>query len=323
VTVRTADLREALNEAFRRTPGVGVRSIVRSPYPYRTSFPLEDLDVSLKDGRHLRLMFKDIGFERLEGPAKDAKARSLHDPLREIEAYKLLVGRGLGTPRLYATVAKPPGGPFWLFIERIDGVPLWQVGERDVWEAAAAWLARLHRSFLGFVPVSGSALSACDVRRSMEALGRAIGHASGGTREVLERIAVGYWDVVDRLKRLPRTLVHGDFHASNILIDRSCSPPRIAPADWEMAMMGPGLLDLASLVSGRWSVTDRSAMVSAYANAYAGGAPDEEFLTDLEACRLHNAAQLLGASPEWTPPPDHAHDWVGEAVSAAERLGIL
>jgi aminoglycoside phosphotransferase (APT) family kinase protein len=107
------------------------------------------------------------------------------------------------------------------------------------------------------------------------------------------------------------------------LVDGSRTPVRIAPVDWEMAGVGPGLLDLASLVAGQWGETDRLAMVAAYAGAATGSPPDLDFLADLERCRLLNAVELLGRSPRWRPPTEHAHDWLGEAESAARRLGIL
>ena len=90
-----------------------------------------------------------------------------------------------------------------------------------------------------------------------------------------------------------------------------------------MAGTGTGLLDLASLVAGRWPEDDQIAIATAYEHARSGLDPDDEFFADLARCRLHNAVQLLGVSGKWSPPLDHAHDWATEAASAAEWLGIL
>ena len=46
------------------------------------------------------------------------------------------------------------------------------------------------------------------------------------------------------------------------------------------------------------------------------------FMTDLEFCRLHQAVQWLGWSPSWTPPPEHAQNWLKEALRCAERLEL-
>jgi hypothetical protein len=32
--------------------------------------------------------------------------------------------------------------------------------------------------------------------------------------------------------------------------------------------------------------------------------------------------QWLGWSPDWSPPAEHAHDWLGEALHLADKLGL-
>jgi hypothetical protein len=41
----------------------------------------------------------------------------------------------------------------------------------------------------------------------------------------------------------------------------------------------------------------------------------------LNLCSLHLAVQWLGWSAHWSPPPEHAQDWVRQATRAAERIG--
>jgi aminoglycoside phosphotransferase len=314
------DLRRVLDDEVRRRTGRRVRAVQRRPHPYRTSFPLEELDVDLDDGGRLELVWKDLGVDRLEGPARVAKESVPHDPRREIEAYGLLEEAGLGTPGLYGAVSDPARGRAWLLIERIPGVPLWQIGEREVWEAAAAWLATMHRRFHGTNPGPGSPLIVYDGAHARAAMRRATARSSARLRSRMERLVAGFREVASWLESVPTTLVHGDFHASNILVDATQSPPRIAPADWERAGIGPGLLDLASLTAGGWTQADRAALEAAYARS-AGRPFDEEFLADVERCRLLNAVGLLGLPSAWRPPPEHDHDWLREAESAAERLG--
>ena len=101
----------------------------------------------------------------------------------------------------------------------------------------------------------------------------------------------------------------------------------MCPVDWEMAAVGPGLVDLAALTAGGWTADERTALALAYhaALAQAGGPPparEEEFLTALDYCRLHLAVQWSGWSSGWSPPAEHAQDWLGEALSLAEKLGL-
>ncbi len=128
----------------------------------------------------------------------------------------------------------------------------------------------------------------------------------------------GYEAVVDRLAGIPTTLVHGELYASNVLI----AGDRVSVVDWELAGIGPGVLDLAALTSGlpeaatppRWPRRTRLALERP---------PDpRELAFDLDCARLHLAVQWLGWSPDWTPPPEHTRDWRAELPRLAERVGL-
>ena len=57
-----------------------------------------------------------------------AKPRFLHDPEREPAVYaKLLPQAPPGPPRCFGALAEP--GRHWLFLERVEGRELFQVGE--------------------------------------------------------------------------------------------------------------------------------------------------------------------------------------------------
>jgi aminoglycoside phosphotransferase (APT) family kinase protein len=124
--------------------------------------------------------------------------------------------------------------------------------------------------------------------------------------------------VVEALLALPKTVIHGEFYASNVLVDAESAPPRVAPVDWELAARGPGLTDLAALVSGGWGGDDRDTIVAAYASA-AGEVPPR----DLDVARLQLAIQWLGwAPPTWDPPQGQRQDWLAEALALADGLGL-
>src|SRR5436309_3081496 len=77
----------------------------------------------------------------LSPSAQGVRPNFLHDPRREIQAYRILANAGLGTPICHEW------GEDWLMLEKIEGVELWQVGDLDRWIDVAAWLARLHGRF--------------------------------------------------------------------------------------------------------------------------------------------------------------------------------
>src|ERR1051326_4918791 len=91
------ELRSALESALA-SAGVGrPREIRRRHSEYRTSFPLEELDLSLEDGAELRLIFKDLAWSALDAEARLAKPDFLYDPRREPSVYaSVLAPRGIG-----------------------------------------------------------------------------------------------------------------------------------------------------------------------------------------------------------------------------------
>jgi aminoglycoside phosphotransferase len=315
-----AGLEDALRE--RRGSETAITAFERRPSRYRTSFPIEELDVELASGESLELLFKDLSRESLGDTALSAKPADLYDPMREIEVYeRLLPFAGVaGPPACPATVVDPSAGRYWLFIERVKGVELYQVGNRGTWEYVAGWLAGMHERLRPSV-VQGQGL----LRHDDEMLARWSHLAVERTpdpesRRRLAEIATAYVDAVVPLLRDRPTVIHGEFYASNVLVDDPDEPGRVAPVDWEMAGVGPPLLDLAALISGGWSEGDRAAIAAAYREAASGD--DTDFEGRLDACRLHIALQWLGWSEDWTPPPEHATAWLDDVLSISEKLGI-
>jgi Phosphotransferase enzyme family len=78
------------------------------------------------------------------------------------------------------------------------------------------------------------------------------------TSFAIEKLFGNYDRVVERLLEFPVTFLHGEFYASNVLV--VCEEGegwRVCPVDWEMAAVGPGLIDLAALTAGRWTADER------------------------------------------------------------------
>lgn len=321
-----SQLRAGLERALATVGLQLVGAVERRPYAYRTSFPIEELRVELRDRGVTTLVFKQLDWEELGPQAKLAKPRFLHDPGREPAVYRaLLPPAPAGPPALFGAVEE--GERCWLFLELVEGRELFQVGDRGLWEEAARWLARFHASM------------APDLDRHRRE-GRLIVHDATFYRRWMERarefaadpqaiewLAERHEQVVEALVALPRTVIHGEFYASNVLVASDFehtplgrkSDARVAPVDWELAAAGPGLTDLAALVSG-WPDEDRRALAAAYAAEQGVPGFDER---DLEFSRLQVAIQWLGWAPsEWEPPEGQRHDWLGEAVALAEELGL-
>jgi Ser/Thr protein kinase RdoA (MazF antagonist) len=336
-SVLTAELRSELERALQETvaEGRGVVEVRRRRHPYQTSFALEELDVELDDGTRLQVIFKDLAWAALAGEAQGVKPRFLHDPMREIAVYRrILAPADRGTAAYYGSVADPERGRYWLFIEKMEGRELFQVGELAFWKATARWLADLHSTLF---EAGGRYARECrllrydgDHCRRWAERARRFARESGRASAALSRLyglLSRYEESIDRLLGLPISVVHGELYASNVIVAGEPRQPRVCPIDWEVAALGPALIDLAALGTGPWSGSDRDALERAYLSSLSGGlAAQTERAPVAEAlnlCRLHLAVQWLGWAPTaWLPPQEHRRDWLQEGLDAAGQLGL-
>jgi len=322
------DLRQALGPILLEAGIEAPSEIRRRRSEYRTSFPLEELELTLGDGATLRLVFKRLDWQALTDEGRLAKPEFLHDPLREPAVYRsVLASAPLGPPRYYGSAADPERDRHWLFIEWVDGRELFQVGDLQLWEAAARWLGAMHQPLADELDrhrASGRLLEYDQAHyRGWAERARRFAHAPGqpGPRaESIDRLVTRYEPAIEELAAMPKTVIHGEFYASNVLVAGDSANPRVAPVDWELAAAAPGLVDLAALVSGGWSDDDREAIVSAYRSAIG---PATFSARQLDLARLSLAVQWLGwTEPSWRPPAGQQHDWLGDGLALAERLEL-
>jgi Ser/Thr protein kinase RdoA (MazF antagonist) len=323
-----ADLRAALEGALASVGLEPPLELQRRPSRYRTSFPLEELELAFAGGEQRRLAFKQMDWQRLDEKAQLAKPRFLHDPTREPAVYAfLLEPAGLGAPRYFGAVIDEEAGKHWLFVEWVEGRELYQVGEFELWLMVARWLGGMHAALGAALHGIAAELPLLEYdpahyRRWIE---RAVEFRAGAGSEASERrgiawLAERYDAVVEAMDSLPRTIIHGEFYASNVLVAGDASRLRVAPVDWELAARAPAAIDLAALVSGSWSDEERVELVAAYGMGE-GAAPVSAH--ELDFARLHLAVQWLGwAPPAWVPPAPQRYDWLGEALMLAERLEL-
>lgn len=324
--IANSELRTALEQRF----GCPVAEIRRSPSLYSSSAALEEVSVQLTDATKLELVLKDLSPSSALQSADGAKPAFLVDPMREVLVYESILAGRADTAKCYASRVDTAQKVYWVLLEKVPGVELYQVGDVSIWQGVARWLAELH---LWGAHLAESSADRAHLLRHMRTnyecwMQRALAHTTGGPRHSVARwLAAKHHVVVEHLVALPRTLIHGEFYASNILVDAdSAHSVRVCPVDWEMAALGPGLMDLAALTAGSWSTGQREQIAESYRLAFESTAPGtfpaDVFATALDCCRFQMAIQWLGWSECWEPPAQHATDWLEEALQAAARLGL-
>jgi aminoglycoside phosphotransferase (APT) family kinase protein len=229
-------------------------------------------------------------------------------------------------------VADKRRGRYWLFLEKVDGVEMYQVGRGSTWLDVSRWLADMHLAFANAGVPAGLRPHLIEYdrrfyRRWMTRAKRFAARdrsADGHRRQtLLASIASHYRTATERLMLLPGTLIHGEFYPSNILVHRAGRRLRVCPVDWETAARGPGLIDLAALTEGNWSEADRRRLAMSYwrrVRSQPWASAMGEFMTLLDCCRLFHAVKWLGWADKWTAPANQRRDWLADAVAIAERL---
>jgi len=323
------ELRACLERALSEVAGrpQRVAGLSRRAFAYETSFAIDELEVELAGGEQLGLLVKDVGPTGLSAPAAAAKPDFTLDPRREIAVYRSLLDRsGVSAPRYYGAGEDSASGRAWLFIERVEGEVLADVGEPEAWQAAAAWAGGLDRALAIEDPDLEAHLLQRDREWHSQWIGRAIfASSTRGDGDLKRRLAPVAPTLLDRLEALPRGFVHGELYASNVVVERQEGGVRIAPVDWELAGIGPFALDLAALLSG-WGDDERSAMCEAFHRSLPPerrAAVSREILLDAaNLCELALALQWIGWSQQWLPPAEHHRNWTAEALRLLEETGL-
>jgi hypothetical protein len=285
--------REVLEQGLSAHFGRPVRIARLQRRPLATSsHAIERLRVTLASGERLRVIFKRL-----------SPGEKLYGNEREVLIYRrLLDGARFGAPALYASVHDEGGRRYWLFLEDLGSSTL-DEGDVEEWFAAVRWLARMHGTYhgreddlraLACLMEHGPAyyhMVAQTARRNLELAGA--GEAIGR----FDALMGGYDSLVGCLADQPRTLVHGDIFAQNLIIQPGA---RIRAIDWESAAIGLGAWDLARLLDGWGSM--KAALLSAYLAEFeshvAGPLDKEGFQRLFGHCEILNALWHLRWSVE-------------------------
>ncbi len=248
-----------------------------------------------------RVLFKD--FTATDGLPRPS---FLTDPLREIAVYRDVLGAAMpDAPAHVASVADPSRA--WLFVELLEGTPLWQAGDLEAWRAAARWLAAMH----ALEPPRAPRLLRYDadhlrqrvVAGALASAGR--GRGRGGRCTACVTAGTAH----------PRR-VHSSQRARAAQLRPDPDPAARLGAGWDRPWgAGRGRAHRGQLERARPRRIE---------NAYRDACPTHLRPTahDLDLARLLLAAQWSGWCDGWEPPAEQRQDWRGEAEYLLERLGL-
>ena len=247
--------------------GASVVRLLRRPWEYATSAPLELVTAVTDDGREHDLVLKHLGPRHVTEQVRRAKPSFVVDSRREIDVYRrLLAPLGIG-PALVGSRIAPETDTYWLLLEHVRGPRLFEVGAPAAWAATARWLGAFHwrpdTVDRAAVRHAGGLIE-CQrdwyriwIDRALRFFGTDGPSWSRHDGKALRWLAERYDRVIEHLLSLPSTLIHGEFYPENVIMTGAPDSWVPCPIDWETASVGPGVLDLAALTAGEWREQDR------------------------------------------------------------------
>jgi aminoglycoside phosphotransferase (APT) family kinase protein len=185
---------------------------------------------------------------------RHANAATAHDVLREFRILDAIKDEGVPIARPVVSCDRPDvfGAPFYV-MEYVDGVPI-RASVPAGWAGAAA----THGAALEQLVDVLVAIHAVDWRAC--GLG-AMAHEGGyftrqvsrwakqlesyGGRELAPAGELRAWLDASHPPDQPSALCHGDYKLDNVLFATDAPPRLLAVVDWEMALIGDPLVDLA------------------------------------------------------------------------------
>jgi aminoglycoside phosphotransferase (APT) family kinase protein len=322
----TSLMAKTLEVALSRSRGrrVCVRELNRKECEATESFHSERLHVELDGGESIRVFLKDLDPAHQTEIARKVREPSLVSGHRELQMYQAILSRlqRLGTPRLYAVRWEPERGIYWLFLEDTGTSRLRECRNFARWIPAAQWAARFHaacrslaHSLTSFLPVYNEE----HYRRCAERVEQILPGLELEDRRLIGQALEHYMGRIEWLSALPRTVIHGQYFGRNIMLRRRNRERMIAVIDWETAALGPGLIDLVSFTSGKWTDEQRRTMWRAYFDQYEAETEVsrdwENFCKELRELELYQALEWLA----WWRNRSVSHNF-GKWVTELKRI---
>ena len=296
-------------DAVART---AVRLVARRPNHCFSSSVTEVVTLALPDGSTREL------FVKYGRPNADPEPRCRHDVAYCGLVYETIVRRlPVRTVRSFGTVAVGSPPVVALVLDHLaDALRVNEAPDDSGLLSAAEWAGRLHDWGAGREadPALGF-LARYDVAtyRAWSARARRLAAIAGPVPAWLER-ACDDFDVRARmLVDTPQTIIHGEYGPQNVLWRDAA----VHPVDWESAAVGPGEIDLATLLFDWPADTVRRAH-DAYWKARGRRAP--------VAFNAAFSAATFFTALRWLPDPKSSdtHAWhagLARLECMAARLG--
>lgn len=239
----------------------------------------------------------------------------------EIHALKLLTKRHLAVPVVYHTILGS-NGDYMMYMKQMAGDELYTLTQEQPWKVAVEKLAEIHLTFwrgeCAFETVSQQVHGS---KSFMTWIQRASEHAS-----FKEKWRVAFDRAIERVHLAPKTLIHGDFFPTNILVDGR----DICIIDWADATVFGYMMDVGRLTAiiDKKTLKPMCPCVDKVISAYYNRVKDKlqmdysEYLQDIyaaqfiELCKYYQPVHAFGIQQEYASLLERRLDSIAEEYLA-------
>jgi hypothetical protein len=224
----------------------------------------------------------------------DAPYRGGHVGGLAYEFHAQILAHGVANRGIAMPLGEARGldGGMSIFSQEIQGNRLADA-KMDGMVAAAKWLGEFHRDWEASDPPC-SGINRLDENFLRQWLDRGFStietNSAEGAKKAL--VAEHYKYDAEILLGAPQVLLHGDCYRNNAITDNS----GVWFIDWELAALGPGEVDLATLTLG-WPPESVAVLTSAYASARWPSGPRPDIERRLVAARRYVLLRILSLPP--------------------------
>lgn len=229
-------LERILNKVY--SPDHMMKLVKRKPFDYRSTSPVEIISCRLNDGQIVSLFCKYSGNHTQYSYGHRGGVEY------ETKIYKNILHKSpLSSARFYG-ICKEKNKETCLIIEYLKGSKLLKDAHApQYFGKAATWIGNLHKMYESNPP---KGIKIYDTAYYMFWL-----KGVESLLEILKKkhpwlpaVCSYFRKNMHLLSETTQTFIHGEYYTKNILVKKGV----IYPIDWESAAIGPGEIDLASLI---------------------------------------------------------------------------
>lgn len=212
--------------------------VKRKPFDYHSTSPAEIISCRLNDGQVVSLFCKYSGSHTQYSYGHRGGVEY------ETKIYKNILHKSpLSSARFYG-ICKEKNKETCLVIEYLKGSKLLKDAHAPKYFGkAAAWIGNLHKKFESNPPKEIKIYDTAYYMIWLKGVENLLG-ALKKKHPWLPVVCSYFRENMHLLSDSVQTFIHGEYYTKNILVKKAA----IYPIDWESAAIGPGEIDLASLI---------------------------------------------------------------------------